>query len=171
MIVFPVETERPTDSPSSERVPPQREIDKPFLVLSPLGLNDPKLQAWLFGLPTRALDETEQMRASELHELVSRCRNVASRLEEIAALIARGAAVAGPPTDPVEAATLAAEGAAAMFASEDDSRGGFTQLPTLFLAASPSDPTADPSSCRLTACAVCSSSHRTAVTTARPSLR
>jgi hypothetical protein len=195
VIVFPVETEQPTDSPFERAVrvrpierarvddaqiravirshvfpsprdvevrffpspedakrcvvaifiPPQREIDKPFLVIASLAGNASKVQGWLFGLPTRALDETEQMRASELHELISRGRNVASRLEEIASLVAHGAVAAAPTADPVEAATLAAEAATAMFASEDDAQGGRSQLPTLFLAATPSTATSVPS--------------------------
>ncbi len=147
-------------------IPEQREQDRPFLVYAPLASDGSKVQGWLVGLPVRALDETEQMRESELHELISRGRNVAGRLDEIVVMLAH---LQQPCTIESEAADSAmtyvtklsqqprtiepdaAEGVpaiaeklgalgqetAALFARTSDDLGGYYTAPVLYLAATP----------------------------------
>jgi hypothetical protein len=77
----------------------QDERDRPYLVLRALEQEGAKLQGWLVGLPRRSLDDTEQARPGELHELIARGRNVAPRLEEIAVLMAQQHQQAQPESD------------------------------------------------------------------------
>lgn len=128
-------------------VPAQRVGDKPFLVLSPLGQEDEKVQGWLIGLPTRAFDETEQIRPAELHELISRGRTVATRLEEIAAMIAHAGAAADPTPalDRADATWERARAAADAFAGHTDLYGTRWIPPVLVLAAAPADDAIVPS--------------------------
>jgi hypothetical protein len=139
-------------------VPAQGDQDRPYLVLRPIDANRQKLQGWLVGFPRRSLDETEQARPGELHELIARGRNVAPRLDEIAVMIAQQR----PPSAEAEPAPLAetpegeaepgaanvnpfgvrqtlrrADGASRRFAAEPDSQGGQVQAPTLTLMARP----------------------------------
>jgi hypothetical protein len=69
-------------------IPPQEESDKPFLVLSPVGADGAKIQGWLIGLPTRAGDSTDHIREAELHEIIVRGRGLATRIEELATMVA-----------------------------------------------------------------------------------
>jgi hypothetical protein len=63
-------------------IPAQREEDKPFLVLSPVGPEGERIQGWLLGYPSRALDATEHLRASEVHGLLKSARTIGTKLDE-----------------------------------------------------------------------------------------
>ncbi len=125
-------------------IPEQREQDRPFLVHAPLASDGSKVQGWLVGLPVRALDETEQMRESELHELISRGRNVAGRLDEIVVMLAHlqqprtiePEAAEGVPTIAEKLEALS-QSTAALFARISDDQGGYYTAPVLYLAAKP----------------------------------
>ncbi len=125
-------------------IPKQREQDRPFLVHAPLASDGSKVQGWLVGLPVRAIDETEQMRESELHELISRGRNVAGRLDEIVVMLAHlqqprtiePEAAEGVPTIAEKLEALSHE-TAELFARTSDDLGGYYTAPVLYLAATP----------------------------------
>lgn len=148
------------------RIPEQRDDDRPFLVLAPLSPDGDRVQGWLLGLPTRSLDETEQMRASELHGMITRGRALAPRLDALTASLAQVAEGRPSPeaAEPVDAPTepqpdeptrevarptagprssLAADAEARgdelamLIGLNDDSWGGAGTAPTLYLVAMP----------------------------------
>jgi hypothetical protein len=94
-------TEDPSKALIAIHVPAQRDDDRPFLVMSPIGSEGQKVQGWLVGLPTRALEQTEHMRAAELHGLLVRGQALVPRLEELAAQIGslRAPAIAANEAD------------------------------------------------------------------------
>lgn len=124
-------------------VPAQREADQPFLVVSPVGNDGTKIQGWLIGMPVRSGDETEHVRLEQLHELISRGRGLAARVEEIAAMIAHPAAPANPEFDPDELWAHASS-VADRYSGELHSWEGRRLPPILILAAAPTHPTTVP---------------------------
>ena len=112
-------------------IPEQRDGDRPFIVLGPLGAGGSKIQGWLIGVPTRSGDGTEQIRPSELHELIVRGRSVAGRLDEIATMLARDTNAARP------AVPILAELQARDLFGRPDQQGGIVYPPTFFLTAHP----------------------------------
>jgi hypothetical protein len=89
---FSVTAYTPTDGADrcllAIHVPAQGDSDRPYLVQRPIDPEGSKLQGWLVGIPRRSLDDTEQARPGELHELLARGQNLAARVEEIAVMVA-----------------------------------------------------------------------------------
>jgi hypothetical protein len=123
-------------------IPEQHEGDKPFLVLSPIGSGGEKIQGWLLGLPVRVADETEHMRAEEVHELISRGLGLAARVEELATILAHQAPA--PAEAPSETAWQRARMVADRYVGELNAWDGRRLPPVLILTAVPLQPTGVP---------------------------
>jgi hypothetical protein len=140
-------------------VPAQGVADRPYLVQRPIDPDGSKLQGWLVGIPRRSLDDTEQARSAELHELIARGTNLAARVEEIAVMIAHreqplptveveggeqtddGGAAAEQHADVnpfgLKSLLRRADGATQRFSSVPTSAGGHLTVPSLTLFARP----------------------------------
>jgi hypothetical protein len=134
-------------------IPAQHEDDQPFLLLHPLSAEGSKVQGWLIGLPTRAVDQTDHVRASELHGWIRGGRSIGRRLDEIVVLIGGSqggapdaTAIEPPGSDRETAPDLMSpypEGglryrplnAAIRLATEPEHAGSGIVMPTLYLAA------------------------------------
>jgi hypothetical protein len=170
---FSVTVYVPTNDPErcllAVHVPAQADTDRPYLVQRPIEPDGSKLQGWLVGIPRRSLDDTEQARPGELHELLARGRNLAARLEEVAVMVAHrqeqplvsemagdeevATAADGPVADQpadvnpfgLKSLLRRADAATAGFSSVPNGAGGRLTAPSLTLFARPRETVGVPS--------------------------
>jgi hypothetical protein len=88
-------------------VPPQKEIDRYFLVQKPVTEDDERTPTWLVGLAIRSVGRVEVRRVGEIHTLINRglgvgrdLADVKEGVAELRELMAVGAVV--PPETPAD---------------------------------------------------------------------